>query len=1162
MSAVSLSCFGSFKLQRDGQPVTALRSAKAQALLVYLTLARTAVPLRREALMTLLWPDILPRSAQTSLRQTLFKLRQALPDDFILSNRQTISLHPEAELTFDVSMFAELLANSPTVAQLETAVSLYQDDFLPDFYLPDSNPFNQWLGEQREALRQQMLTALTSLTAVYQDKHVLDKAELLARQLITLAPLHETGYRHLMQILVAQGQPSEALQLYETLENRLQVELMVPPAPETAAIAASIRDGLRAMKTKQAVSSTVLKTAVPHNLPSQTTPFIGRFTELAAVQELLCDPNVPLLTIIGPGGMGKTRLSLAVAEQIMASAPTTFPDGIFFISLARLHAVDQIMPALADVLSMPAHLWRDGNPAFAQAHVEPQQLNQLKRYWGAKKLLLILDNFEHLLEGAFIVTNLLQAAPHLTILATSRERLRLQGEQVFPIQGFTAPSWHQVADVDDDAAGALFLQSARRVAPSFSLTEMDLPHLAQICQAVGGLPLGLELAASWVDMLPLATIASEIQEGIDFLETEVRDLADRHRSIRAVFDYSWQQLSLEQQQIFAQLAVFRGGFTREAAQAVAGASLRMLSTLVGKSLLQYRRGRDRYSFHMLLQQYGMEKLAKQQQTTKPTIWQRHSQYFCRWLKTNEGHLKGARDLAMIAQIEADLSNIRLAWKTAVAERHITSVGQAIDGLFVYFVTHGRFLECIDLFQKAIPPLAQQQEESGQRIYVRLKLYLSVLYLSLEQLEIAEESISELNDLINSLEEMGIQLHFVSAMHQVNIAKLHAHQQRTVIGQKLLLEGLEQFEQLGDQFWIGHILLWLGRLAQDLGNHEDAQRWYTKSLALARTSGNQRQTAIAMTSLGWIARRMMDYEEARKRFDESIAFATANGDVWEMIRSIENQSYLSLFLGEFPRAIELLQRAIAESRHTGHSFGLVYGLVNLGIVNWLEGRVETAVSLLEQGYQAAQELRISGDIGYTLACLAETHAALGRYDLAQEQVAMARSQLYPSDQYSMGRLNRSRGWISLGQQAYGEAYDALYASIINYEVIDDEEYKALGLGMLSAAAIGCGKLDEGLGHMYEGLATAVRIQAAIPLYTILPLLAYALEQAGEREKAKVVKTAVYSLPFVQQSPVLTTLLAKQEMLATPPANRQERFELAKTAVVWLEALGWPEKMLVK
>ncbi len=283
---------------------------------------------------------------------------------------------------------------------------------------------------------------------------------------------------------------------------------------------------------------------------------------------------------------------------------------------------------------------------------------QLLDYLRDRRLFLLLDNFEHLLspahpqdteaevDGATLVAEILQTAPEIRILVTSRERLNLHMEQLFPIDGLAFPDWETAApeagseDVTEYTAVQLFLQAAQRSQQNFSLeTHEELLALIRICHLVGGMPLALELAASWVDTLSLMDIAAELQRGLDLLETELRDVPQRQRSVRATFDYSWQKLDEKEQSVFAQLSIFRGGFTRPAAQAVTGATLRQLSRLVNKSFIQFNKQRDRYQIHELLRQYGAERLSRDSELER-AVYDRHSTYYCQAL--GESHRRSER----------------------------------------------------------------------------------------------------------------------------------------------------------------------------------------------------------------------------------------------------------------------------------------------------------------------------------------------------------------------------------------------------------------------------------------------------------------------------------------------------------------------------------------
>lgn len=337
--------------------------------------------------------------------------------------------------------------------------------------------------------------------------------------------------------------------------------------------------------------------AAQSNIPGQTTQFVGRHDEVANLQALLDREEVRLITLIAPGGTGKTRLAIEVASQQMDH----YPDGVFFVPLAPLNDSAQIVQAIIESASI------------SMAGGDDLQV-QLLRYLRRKQMLLVLDNFEQLMEGARMLNDILAAAPGVKILVTSRERLNLSGENVTFLGGLPVNEWQTPEEVMDHSAGQLFIQSVQRVQPGFQLAKIDVPYVTRICRLAQGMPLAIVLAASWADLLSPEEIAAEIENSLDFLETELHDIPARQHSIRAVFEGSWAKLDPAERELFQWLSVFRGGFTREAAEKVAGASLRSLARLVNKSFLTHDPATGRYEVHELLRQYAAERLQ-----TKPEL---------------------------------------------------------------------------------------------------------------------------------------------------------------------------------------------------------------------------------------------------------------------------------------------------------------------------------------------------------------------------------------------------------------------------------------------------------------------------------------------------------------------------------------------------------------
>ncbi|UCC64798.1 MAG: tetratricopeptide repeat protein, partial [Anaerolineae bacterium] len=679
--------------------------------------------------------------------------------------------------------------------------------------------------------------------------------------------------------------------------------------------AAELLEGLRQLGRGEPPSAP----AVPSNLPPQPTPFIGREEELAELDDLIADPDLRLVTIAGPGGMGKTRLAIAAAERQLEAtedgAPR-FPQGAFFVPLAALSSTEYIVPAVAEALSFPLR----GEEGETRAPKE-----QVLDYLREKQLLLVMDNFEHLLDGADLVTDILQEAPDVQVLVTSRERLLLREEQMYPIRGLEFPDWETPEDAAEYTAARLFLQSARRVRPDFELVADDPTYLTRICRLVEGMPLAVELAAAWVDTLSLADIAAEIQRSLDFLETEWRDVPARHRSIRAVFDTSWQQMDQMEQAVFPQLSVFRGGFSREAAEQIgtthdgSPASLRLLLRLTNKSLLQYDRTRDRYDIHELLRQCGAEKLAASPEA-EAAVRDRHSAYFCAALQRWEADLKGSRTQEALDEIDADIDNMRAAWEWAARQGQVSQLDQAMDGLCLFYWQRYRPLEGIAACQLAAEVLAQADptatapDDSG-RVLARGLAWQGFFYAWLGNKGLAEPLLRQSLDLLDSpaLGDCDTRRERAFLLWAMGYAAMPDREQVRRVWER----SASLYRALGDQWWAATVLGWWGRgITWFLGDPETAREKYEESLALFQSLGHRRGITEILLRLGELARETCDYDEAQRTFEEGLALSRAQGDLWSEALSLAEIGWLALFQGQFEDGLDSLQRAVKVRQQIG------------------------------------------------------------------------------------------------------------------------------------------------------------------------------------------------------------------------------------------------------
>jgi predicted ATPase/DNA-binding CsgD family transcriptional regulator len=399
-------------------------------------------------------------------------------------------------------------------------------------------------------------------------------------------------------------------------------------------------------------------------LPEQTTPFIGRRDELEQLTDLLKQGPSRLVTVLAPGGMGKTRLALVAAE----ACESQFSDGVCFMQLGALASVDQLLPAIADATGFQ----------LTSDRRTPRQ--QVFNFLADKELLLLLDNFEHLVEGATLLADLLEASSHVRLLVISRERLNLSCETLFTLGGMACPESPRAENGLEYGAVQLFIECGRRLAPS--KTSEDATSIIEICQLTQGMPLAIELAGTWLIALSPAEIAAEIAQGLDFLQTTMRDIPPRQRSVRVVCESAWQRLNREEQNVFRRLSMFRGGCTREAAQAVCAAQTDSLLSLANKALISRNPNRHRYDVHELLRQFAEEQLrrAGEFEATR----RRHADFFLAFLSARLPALQNGYQPAVLDEIEADFDNIREALHYALAHDLTADFIPATECLRLFF----------------------------------------------------------------------------------------------------------------------------------------------------------------------------------------------------------------------------------------------------------------------------------------------------------------------------------------------------------------------------------------------------------------------------------------------------------------------------------------------
>jgi predicted ATPase/DNA-binding SARP family transcriptional activator len=831
-------------------------------------------PHRREALAGLLWPEQDDTTARHNLSQALSTLRAALDEHhaeppLILVNRETIQIN-HAAYDLDVTDFLALVAAcedhthenpdecSACARRLEEAVTRYHGAFLAEFTPAGSETFREWQLVTREQLERRLSWALARLIAIHRQRNDPERAIAFAQRWTDLDPFNEAAQRALIGSLAEAGDRSGALRQFERCRALLADELDVAPEPETEALYQSIVRGdpvnHEAPQRSQGRSRT-------YQLAAPAGALIGREYELDQLARLLRDPTHRLITLAGPGGIGKTRLALGLAEQ----EARRFADGACLVPLAGVSSPALLPHVIAGQLGVTFY-----------GSEEPK--DQLIAALRSRELLLILDNFEHLLEGAELVSEILAAAPALQIVATSRERLNLYGEQIFHLAALRLPPAYSSHEIEEYSAVRLFVYRARQADPIRTFNAEDYTQIARICTLAGGLPLAIELAAAWTPVLSCAEIAREIENNLDFLRTELRDIPERHRSMRAAFDHSWQLLDDRDRDVFARLTLFRGGVTRSAAVAVASADLPVLASLVAKSFIT-RDSSGRYGVHELLRQYG-ERALRDRGREYVRVRQDHLRYFVDLVTRCEARLKGPDLEAGLAEIETDLENIRVAWRWAVEQRLGRELSTCSRTLWLFFEITGRFDEWRDLFRAALSALETQRDSAQETAYAELLTGYAACLTRLGAFDTADHALEQSIAILRRY-ALPAQLAF-----SLNIAALVAHTNDAFEHEQALLqESLALFQRAGDRWGSAYSLNDLGMVTHLLGETTEARRLLLESLSISTASGDQRGIAFALHNLGTVAYQTGDYPASERWHRQSLRTRQAIGNLWGIATSL-------------------------------------------------------------------------------------------------------------------------------------------------------------------------------------------------------------------------------------------------------------------------------------
>jgi len=940
---LSLHFLGPPQLYLNNEPMTADRR-KAVALLAYLAVENSKHT--RDSLSAMLWPDYDQSKAFTNLRHTLWEVQQAIGEGWLIADREMIGLNPDADMTVDVQQFEAMVARSFAeqnvsirVARLSDAVKLYRNHFLTGFSLKDASDFNEWAFAKSEELRHQFARALLALSDDHSALGQADLATPYARRLIALDPLNESSHRKLMQVYIQAGQHSAALKQYQTCEQILRKELGMDPQPETRELYKKIRK--HEIKPVQ-LEKRQEKNAVRHNIPLQLSSFIGREKEQTAIGRLISSHR--LVTLIGAGGIGKTRLSLKVGEGLLDD----FAQGVWFVELASLNDPTLVPQAVSAVFGIVER--SENNPTDKLIHALQSQT-----------LLLILDNCEHLIDSCALLTEtLLRNCPNLKILATSREALGIEGEALYQVPSLSMPKVNQADEADqveEFESIRLFAERARLSASDFCLTPENSSVVTEICHRLDGIPLAIELAAARLDTLSVEQISARLNESFKLLTSNSRARLARQQTLQASISWSWNLLSESESVLLRRLSVFAGGWTLDAAEFVCSGEgiesqdvLDLMTLLVTKSLVVVDRaspGERRYHLLEMIRQYANEKCMGTQDEQK--IRTLHLNYFLNLSTRARLELRGPSRVDWMERLNDERNNLRAALRWA--EQTDVETGLILSARLLRYWESADMREGTRWLEMFLRKPETERLPSAKAH--ALHAYGSLL-IWLQEFDKAHAIARECLALFETIDHPEGKIDALILLGNVFMFRYDPLDAEKFGGQ-----ALELARSLDDPWREATALLYLGWATR---NYERMFNRWEKSASLFRKVGDQVSLANVLGWLGQFRLLNGDLELAESYLDEAIVLWESNprANIWDNTRLVKSQ--IHLIRGDFEQARAILEDIMITAEETGNRMSQLWVKLRMAYVALRSGNLAEAHDLLRETAQ-----KFSQD-GYTVGAL--------------------------------------------------------------------------------------------------------------------------------------------------------------------------------------------------
>ena len=854
----TIQVLGGLSIINSSGELIELSSRKAEAIIVYLLFSEKP-SVEREELATLLWADMPESNALTNLRVTLAGIKKQC-GDLMMVTRRRISIHPDVIIRTDKTELEEAMdaaladgmdrkeLSLEQARALSEKMDLYRGDFLQGFFVRNTIAFEDWAAYERESLRRRIIDVSQMLIHTYKKNCLLREAIAAANQLVYIDAFNDAAYQWLIELYALNGERDTALEKYADYCTFLDEEIGVEPTEDVVALAKAVRDGSLAPETQTVTSMENTALPVPNNIPMELSRFFGRRAELAQLRDYLHNPHLRLVTMIGQGGTGKTRLAIEAARQNMR----LFPDGVWFVKLEGVVSADLVLPEIYKVLGITY-------PQREKAQ------DELIEYMNGHHILMVLDNFEQLLDASAIIADVIQRTENSKVIVTSREMTGLPEETNMYLDGLDGGRNKGVKEKssaeDLSDAGKMFVERAQRIVQDFVPKEKDIVLIEAICELVARLPLGIELAAGGIKNKSLRALHDHIAQDIMNLQSDQPDLPERQRSLMSVFNTFWEQLAKDEQLMICRLSAFCGVMTQDAARQVAGVSVFFLSSLVSRGFLK-RVGSYGYRAHSMHRQYVRKKF-KENQKEYQVISTKHRDYYFDMLQRIVRSLRDSPQKGMLDELEEELCNLRLALHFTIESGEKQKALTLCELLMPFWKIRGYFqegyhwLDQVFMMQgEANPVMESSALCAAAKLVSVLGDHATAEAYSRKSLQIATETGDQhgiaraLNSLGASLAEKGepkkaeeiygesleiyrnLRVQQAIAGTLVNLANMEIESGKTDDASTMLDEAMKSFKLVGDSVGITHVLLVAARIALMDAEHEKAMAILREALEKA------------------------------------------------------------------------------------------------------------------------------------------------------------------------------------------------------------------------------------------------------------------------------------------------------------------------------------------